>query len=336
MAAESHNPNECGQTEIIAAEDYAALMRTWEAHINTLPLDEDLNAALQQATAEINEVYPYNGETVHFSGEGIFPASDDMAEETSGEFVQYDTATLQNPTDCWGATEGLTGVANGIWPISCQEVDRTEWRLMHRVSLGTATKQTSLTLVQQNHLFCYLTAAATLVPVKGIEEIYNEADAAADTLPHPHNTLSTLSDQLSGTISSTRFRRLKHAAQKRIVDACVERAEREAGIREKWAVIDASYCYAPLLKGDELHQILLDISDTLVSGHCLGVESAERVRLQYKAIRSDAHVTDKYAGLCIVVEPEESVAQELGVNTGQILFVPISSQEIEVIFEEES
>lgn len=320
-----------GETQ--PAQTLQDAMRDWEIRINILTPEKDIDEVIAHALNEINATNPMVGKKFLFSGEGVLPIPEQHEDQDDPD---YPGPTMSSPQaytleDGWGEIINGIGIYQAVQAVLIdRQSDKPYWRLLQKFKIGTQESTPCLTTERVDTLYCYLTADTTLLPIDDIESAY-VPNASGEIEVNP-SVLTISSLQLVRTLNSTAFRRMKRTKQQVVISKIIEDAEIKSGIRDTQVILEAEYCYAPFVGEAGVYQTALDIRSVLLSGLCLGVESLESIRLQQQAVRSDRHLLDKNAGLCVVVDPEPDVTQELRLPEGQILYVPTLSQRVHASF----
>jgi hypothetical protein len=137
---------------------------------------------------------------------------------------------------------------------------------------------------------------------------------------------------LTALLRSTAFRRINHQEQSREVAAFIEQAERDANLRGAEISAKVQYGYVSEL-GQYQYLFTVDVQDLVIGGVCLGVDTLESFTL-VQAIRKDANLIDKYAGICLILDPNADTRQRLNLKVEQVLYLPFG-QDIKVADSEE-
>lgn len=154
--------------------------------------------------------------------------------------------------------------------------------------------------------------------------------------------MQQLSDELAAYMQSPDFLILHAEEQQTKIEFYVAQAWQQMNVLHpglKFVECMAERAYVlqpterPVLQFDSV-----DISDVLIEGDLVGLEVLETQQLASgEAIRRPSDFVDERAGLCLAIMPSEATANELGSIPGaDLIYIPISSQDIEVVFGQES
>jgi len=292
---------------------YELAMETWAIRLNSMP--EDQAEALKcTVIRELDSMCPYLNQWVYFTGRGIFPKRDE-----NGIVIE----------DVGGQSHGMLGISQGVEVLRVtMQQGEEQYVVMHQFMVDGTNTRPHITEATKSAVLCFVEPGSSILPVAQIDEIYNsepEQKYEEDVLQGVFSS----SWQFSQLLRSKNFRRWTHKRQLETVSSFIEAAENIVQLRGKELLIDATYCYLPVIKDNFIERELLLLDDALIGGVCLGLESLERPALNKVPIRKIADITDKEAGLCMVIDPDFEIRQRFELNKDQLLFVPISSQALE-------
>lgn len=294
----------------INADDYFVYRMTeYENRLNALaeagsPIP-DKNAIIK----ELDELCPYLGKEVLFSGSGIF-----SRQKENGEIV-----------DSYDTRKGMVGISRGINIYRVKRENEEKWKVFHQISLGKKNTTTAITHPVEEQFFCYLEADSEIIPSDSLKEIFNDPEKANEASPESLSILRDISLEIAKTVSSEWFRQLPGASQQEQIQAMVEVAETHAYLRNRDILISGSHCYSPFIKDGDLVQDCLDISRLItVRGTCLGFESLGTGNQGIEGVHDVPH---EDSGLCLVVDPCDESREALAIRQDRLLFVPLSNKD---------
>ncbi len=292
----------------------------WEEFLTEVG-EEHWDDLVCEAGEELERLYPYTGITLHFSGEGLFPFFDDD-NNIIGEG--------------YGESGGQYGIGAGIQIARVTKGDGEKVpKILHQILIHKSESQPLASVTQEQSIYALVYLEGEVLPIVNIEEIYG-TDTVAQETELLHQNANLCSKAFTSLLRSTGFRRLPRKKQNALVDQTLMDADIRAPVREREALVEGEYAYIPETTGEATEFRLIDIRDTLVSGVCLALDTVEKAALRHKAIRRDTDLADKGAGLCLVIDPLPETRSELNIDEGKVVFVPISGQEIEVVFSGQS
>ncbi len=131
------------------------------------------------------------------------------------------------------------------------------------------------------------------------------------------------SEQLKELLDSSEFRELSHDSQQKQLDLLIAQAEEETGLRDLPMLIEGSFCYSNSIRNGQQVVTGIDISSSVISGICLGVEALENLGLKYMSLRQDRHMISQNSGICLVIDPDSATKKGLQLQGGELLFVPV-------------
>lgn len=297
------------------AELALAHAKGWQAVLSD-PFRQEELISEQDIIEELNNLYPYVGQAVFMSGVGVHPIQD----EETGRLI----------TEVWERRFGQGGIHNGFYIDDYTEEGSPGCQIMHRVLVAKIVEKIGKTLIQEQVIFSLFNLDSLVLPVNDIDKAFGiDEQAVPPDFGEQLDLMMGYSKQLTKIYKSTTFRRMNHDQQISVVREFIFEANRKTKLRDLSVMVTAEYAYVPLLKnGWQLVPFKVDELD--ISGTCVGLESTESVTMKRKAIRRDSDLTDKQAGLCLVIDPDEITREELNLRTDSVLYLPTCSQPFEI------
>ncbi len=284
--------------------------------------EDELFRFIDENLAEVNALYPYEGDHIMARGEGIFPQLD----------VEGNIIGQQRDND----NEGYFGTDMGF--VVTESTEKPQ--IMHKVLITVARHQ-PVDVVENVHRIFHLydPDKSSILHMREMEESLGSAwlDEEQDT-DNSLETMDNYSKEFIRLIGSTAFRRKKYEQQLKQIDDLLLQADIDTKLRDMEVTVTGNYGYAPHLSSERLEFSLLQLEDIEVTGTCLGLGTVETSALQSKAIRNNKDLLDKQAGLCLVVDPDEATREILKIAEGQILYIPTYNEAFTIavtLYEEE-
>jgi hypothetical protein len=306
-------------------ENYVAFVQDvhkWEEKL-TAATPDDINQTATEATYELNELWPYPDALCDVSGHAVYPQLDEEggAQITAGPF------------ETTGFSEGFV--------VCAFDNERTDYKLYYKFRIGDQEQTPHPTISTVTNFYAFFeSTSAAISPLGEIEEgvtggnwyepgAYQAVDAEERVA-----TLNQASERLVQLFRSTAFRRASWKHQREDIDGLLSEHEVATRIRELGIAVEADYCCRPSIVDGQIEHEFIPIQNAIVRGVCLGLDTLERVGLSRKAIRRDADLVQRGAGLCLVVDVERTDEPTL-LRPTDVILVPLSSQNPEVIFTQE-
>lgn len=293
--------------------------RAWDLQIgiDQAKTDDELKALYAENINVLDKMFPYYGQPVHISGRGLFPYSEDN--EIQGEG--------------WGTSEGVTGIHEGFDIVQTEEDETgaTSFRVMQRVYVGEFTNNVLKTVGTTRKIYHFYDLGSQLFPIVEMEAMMASHELSSYTPDESLNTIFPLSSDFVNLLRSTEFRRLKHKQQKRIFDEVLMTIDQHTMTRGLTFTGEPSFGYVPSFSENNRYFMPLALGAYVISGQCLGIDSLETTALRKKAIRRDKDMASKYAGLCIVIDPDKDTRQGLYLADDQVLYIPTNNQDFDAV-----
>lgn len=185
------------------------------------------------------------------------------------------------------------------------------------------------TIAHEITTLAYLKPNTTsVIPLSELDKIFYKPNELAEEIAENGQQLGTLkifSEALIQTVKSTKFRRLAHPRQIRIVNNIIRNAEIFSGAHNLGDLdLDVEYGYAPQVTEKGINYRLVELGKLPISGRCLGVTMVGKERLERKAVRRDSDLINKNEGLSLIIElaDDSELPDHLGLMPGDILYVP--------------
>ncbi|HET8709321.1 MAG TPA: hypothetical protein VFL85_03490 [Candidatus Saccharimonadales bacterium] len=303
------------EVELSPQAMFTVRLHEWMSFFASTTKEED-DARVDEAQEDLNDLWPYVGQQCMFSGKALYP----KFEEDDGDFGGKSRPTV-------GELEQYFGVSVGIKALPTEDEPP---KLFFDFYLGTAIDASDPTCPKANEYHAFLETSGQVVPVRSIEEIF-------DVYTNPERTpdraayLTKASDDFVNMLRSTGFRRLTHKRQKTMVANYLRQTEEIGDVRGEAILLDAEYAFSNRLHDGRVQYDFRNLLGKNISGKCHGLDSLETGTLRSKAIRRDMDMINPYAGLCLVIE-DMTGQEEAEDPRGEILYVPISGQQLEVVW----
>lgn len=295
-----------GEVEL---QTFNARLRHWQ-HVLSLANTSAIEPDVDTIADELNDLWPYAGEECHFSGVGVYPVFNPAIHD-------YD--------DVKGVIDSKTGTSQGL---IVDAIEEENFQIYYVFYLDTVV-ETKYTRRQQSDLFAYITAeSANIVPGESIEDIFKvpELEISSDI----HKILDTSSKKFLDILQSRVFKRLTQLEQRRTLETFIRRVEDKTAIRGSLVTIEPEHILIPRLGDGMVQYDKHQVKDEYMKGVCQGLGSTEIETLHHEPIRRKNHLSQKAAGLCLVVQIEES--SDEFVPEAPVL-IPIWGQDMEVVIE---
>jgi hypothetical protein len=227
--------------------------------------------------------------------------------------------------------DGELGVSEGFWIHPFGRNKSKFWR----VALGFY--DTGGDFTENSYRYLLNTAA----PQYGVTPLSEVDDAFPEGLNFPtlHSMLSQESDKLVTTLNDDEFFKLSADEQKYVIDtkiaAVMQAGESLGGVVGRAVAIGADAGFRVADSGAGLDYRRVYMVDSPINGKCEGVIVLPRMRLGFgEPIRTKSQLIDPSAGLCLAVCLDDDSAAAYKLEVQERLYIPISGQDIEVIFDE--
>lgn len=279
-------------------------------------LNEEIST---QIVSSLNEICPYIDQVVLIGGMALVPEIDLEEIEVSDESWRYSVAS---------------GYHRGVG-ILIPEGHRPT--IIQRIETGHVNGPMLATSRKKLDVFQCFTNEAVIVPLLEIEEDFNPYYLTPETYDPAEGVkfLSSKSNELVRILSDTRFRRMDKNTQNKIVESIIDEASKKASLTGYELTVSADYGLTTEIASEgKIGLTKIPLKEFIISGTCLSIDSIERLQLHRRRIVNDHRLIDKWAGLCLVVDPDVDTRQGLELNSSQVIYLPLSSQELEIDFSE--
>lgn len=307
------------QLPIAEQEGFAAfneLLRDWELRL-AITSGEEATQLAQEAVYELDCMWPFEDDICDVSGKAVFPRPDEdgAVEIASG---QFDT----------------TGYSRGF--AAYDFVGSGYYRLYYKFHISSVKSDPHPVMERVTDLYAFFDTDSSIVPAVEVE------GAVIDYGPHENSVINyerrgeminNASKQLITLLRSTAFRRLSLHRQQQKVDGLLRNTDAQVGLFEAEVMLEADYCCRPQILGDTVEHEFVPIQGDIVQGTFLGFSTLERAHLDRKAIRRNADLVQLSAGLCMTIDVHD-VSSSSQLRSGEIIMVPLSSQNPQVSFTE--
>ena len=284
--------------------------RNWQEVFDNLTDNSQADALRAQAIAELDALYPYRGNHVYISGYGL-------------QLVQ-DPETGRPVGEVWDYAQGCEGQHLGFSVLETDDdQDGPHYHVVHQVLTGGKKGMIENTIYQELLYFNFFNLDSTCLIVDDLNGIFYGENSEPVGIDKQISVVLQSSQALASLLRSTAFRRMNHAKQKQRVDALVTQTERDANIRGTELLAEAEYGYINVFNNKNTHLVPVDVRDAVIGGMCLGLETLESLVLRRRAIRSDANLVNKSAGICLVLDPNPDTRQGLHLSDEQLFYMPI-------------
>ncbi|GEM_PF-1841904 len=281
----------------------------WQDQLDTWPF-ESVSPELRGAAADaLNQHWAYTGLDCVING-----------------FVRT-TSTIDQTVSREGFIDNGVGQSAGLYVAPFGKPDHQRWL----VSYAFAAADSDMGTIAPDEYYFLETSQANIWPLAELEEPF-------ETIQQPQEVLNMLSALLVDELRDEAFLRLPAAAQAHHINFYVQAAHVSAeawgGISEKPAIGTAEKGYvwdAPQTGPPYYRQLALDRA--LIAGVCKGVDVLARRQLaRYDAITDPNQLIDPAAGLFLILQLDADTAARCDLTVGEEIYLPISSQELEVTF----
>lgn len=293
---------------------YAAVAKTQE-ELDNLQTNDDAHR-IGKLLPELDRAYPYFGEPVYASGEGLFPELDEDGSIVGESFRQSDGA--------YGIHYGFAVVE-----ITDEEGKLHGRKVMHQILVSDVESNQLVTIEQHTKIFHYLAMESSILPINEIDDCLASYKDSSVDLDDCMGIISDHSKRFVETLRSTKFRRTNKSRQNKIVEFLLDEADSAARVRDLTIMAEPEYGYAPLRKNNKNRDFVPMLLSQTIGGVCLGLDTLETGVMARKAIRRDSDLANRDAGLCLVLDPDESTRSGLKLNDTQVIFIPTYNQVFE-------
>lgn len=290
------------------AEQLASRIAHWQGQFDALPVDEVTSDLREYAEADLDQYCSHLDQSCLFSGIGRI-ASGPYDSEASEDFVDDET-----------------GYSHGMVIVKFGKPGQQRWMVSHAFEQPVSGFATD-----GPRGFVFLEPSRTTIFA------LSRAEESYETIDQPHAVLSILSEALAANLLDPEFLELNAAEQRHYMYSALAMARSEV---EEWGSIDGRTVIVEAQRGyirDAERTIgsyaAKALENTPIGGVCRGIDVLALNRLRWStAISGVEQLVDKAAGLFLVVQPDQDSAETHGLSPGQLLYVPISGQEIGVSF----
>lgn len=228
--------------------------------------------------------------------------------------------------------ESETGFSDGFWVTRFGSRDRGFW------AVGLGFEQPAMDFTEPNRRFVLnLKALHAVVPVAAVDDAFPEGLE----FPTVHTVLSEASDELAELLDNNVFYTLDVNQQRHFIDTRIQMALDQCvdfgGLVDRYVEVGASRGF--VASYDEQTGFRYDeakLDDVVIKGSCESIVVLARWQISTGApIRAAAELIDSRAGFFLAVCIDEDTAEECNLEKGERVFIPISGQHVEVIFDSE-
>jgi hypothetical protein len=264
----------------------------------------------------LDAMYPYRGEQVMVSGSGFHPIVDE-----NGLWMD----------DEWGHRSGVEGLHEGFFVSDIEEGDTVKRQIMHQIVTDGFIYRVGQTMRRREVVYSRFDLDALVLPINEMETVLGINDQAETAgLEERWAGLMAHSKELVRVYKSTAFRRLNHSKQIEKISSIIHEADKMANLRDKEVALTADYLFVPNMNSIWTLRAPT-IGKIVASGLCIGIESIESLSMTYKRVCRDRDLVNKYAGACLVIDPDDETRDHLDLEPENILYVPTANQQLEVI-----
>jgi hypothetical protein len=264
----------------------------------------------------LNDLFPYLHHQVLISGEGVMPLIDE---------------NNMMEAEAWLKDQQANGIHVGFGLIDIdRRPDNYDFRLMQRILIGQSHNQPFASVEIRQWVYKHFDLHSQIIPNVELESVLSSSEYKTVFDVHPLQAAFKYSEEFVKLVRSTTFRRLNRGQQRRVADDLIYQANQRAVLRDFGVSADLEYGYIAIREKNTTSYLPLNLEKVVISGKCLGLESLESQNLGVDAIRRDKDLLAKDAGLCMVIEPDNSTRQGLNLELGQLMYLPLHNQEIEV------
>lgn len=305
-----------------------------------------------QFLVELSDLWPYPGSNICIKGKARMPDMSNFADggSDSGEdpdFMASSIAMLDRPSNggIYGEVNAVTGEHRGVCIHKVKDDEgKPGFRVRHAVAFAQGRYVTNNGTEEHEVTFLgYFELDSEVIPLDTFEE---PDDTEIDIRTVPKRMIEH-SNTLARLLNSTDFRRLTRRRQERQFYDLIESMQEDLPVRgrpvrisfkeddrvraKRQKTIPLPYIYVPY--GDaEKEFYRKSVLSSEIGGICMGVASIDLASVKERAIRQDADLRDKRAGLCLVIDPDLSTMVALGEASDGLIYVPVSAQKIEAKF----
>jgi hypothetical protein len=290
--------------------------RRWQEILDnpTQKVEPAVKAAI---VPELDNLYPYKGETVFVSGYGLHAVPD----PETGKIV----------AEQWSYKLGVEGRHNGFLIVGVQEEGGIKHRIMQQLLVRSIREQLCATVSQEQTISSLFDLDSLVLPSSDVDAVFGASESSvSQDFDERMDLAREYSKELLTLYESSNFRSMKHGKQVRTVGKLLLEANMTTKLRDLSVVVGAGLAYAPLLS-KIMHIVPFDIHDKTIAGRCVGLESVESFSIKYKPMRQDQDFIDKDAGMCLVVDPNPVTREQLKLHSTGVLYIPTGNQLFEAI-----
>ena len=265
---------------------------------------------------ELDSLCPLLGQECLFIGHSIWPRMDE-----EGEVQEIEIGQL--------ASEAK-GIHNGT---QIRILEGNKPRIWYEFLVHNCLKEPNAVERSPHSVYAYLDPSDCIItPVSDFDAPF-QADPLVEIADEQevHTILSKASDELAATLHSSAFRKLPRIRQQEFINDYLHRYETETAINSKAVAIHAAHFYRIVKAGDDGQASLSrhEFADgEYIDAPCLSLGTLADQRLAEQPIKNVRDLVDKMAGLCLVLALDD-YHPALGLCRGDIVYVPLSSQEVE-------
>lgn len=292
--------------------------RQWQTFFDNLVDFSNLEALTEQAIREMDEAFPYINSAVLISGNRIRPVLDDVTKEPISEEFTYGPGTLAKHL--------------GFTVLSIEADDNTkQLRVMHVVFESYRESRLYSTVHQTLRYYEYFDLDSVLIVPDELNRLFYGSSEEEHDFEAQMSIVWDQSLEVNRILCSRSFRRLDISSQRKLLDELVAETESLVSIRGTEILAEGDYGYANVLR-KSMEIIPFNIGNVVIGGTCLGIESIESLTLRSRPIRKPSDLIDRYAGLCLVLDPNEETRHGLNLPEDQVFYLPTCQNiELEVV-----
>lgn len=293
---------------------------------------EQAKAVLPDAVTELNNLMQETdipvGESCVFSGDGSWqqPALEEVPTENSVD-PHIDDDQIRH-----GRITAQEGILRGLMPYTFED-EVYEIRYGFETSKEGIAETPYRATVHTYHMYVK-PETANIVALHTFEDDAQPDDSEHDLLRKTDQAyaLGHYSNKMAQLVRSTRFRRTRRRDQFDQVNNIIHAAETESSVRGQEVTLFPEFAYDLRFSSSEPDLHLVYLNNLAISGICLSLSMPTPKDIRDKAIRRDTDLIDPYDGLSLCLsldESAENLPDYLELEEGDILHVPLSSQEVE-------
>lgn len=309
--------SECSQPS--GRESFYQLLIDSQINLNELYHDDRYDDELADHLVDgLNNVCPYLGALVLMNGPALVPEIDEdlgivVNQGWHRECVDY------------GVHQGLIIIEEEVGPV-----------IAHKIHTGQMGDESQPTFQHVVDTFSCFMVDASIIPISDIDSAFGSYYLSEHLDEYDpkfgFELLQSISSEFTKMINSTKFRRLSKTKQHNLIEQMITDSITYSSLVEQEMLVSAQYGYLACVDTIECRSDMVPISIDahVILGDCLTIDMLQSSNLGEKRITSDQYLIDKKAGLCLVLELDEESKEVLSLEEDSVLYVPISSQLVQV------